>query len=207
MKLVLIDAGRLAEAEAALDAVEREALAGYTFEKRRRDWLLGRLAAKLAVQAVTGAPTGIRSEENGHPTATGLPPGWDLSLTHGHGFAGAICAPAPVGVDLELLRAVPPNGWRFFLTPAERDWLAGEPLGPHGEIIAWALKEAAYKAVQGRTEGMHHLTLDEVADGRARIGHPAGTLEARYQLGSRFCLAIASPVTGWLADVTWPQVP
>ena len=146
MRLVLIDASLLSDAEAALDDVERTTLAGYTFEKRRKDWLLGRYAAKLAVANSTGAPpvaVAIRSEANGHPIALGAAAGWDLSLTHGHGHAGALFAPAPVGVDLELLRAVPPNGWRFFLTPAERDWLAGEPLGAHGEIIAWALKEAA----------------------------------------------------------------
>jgi phosphopantetheinyl transferase len=207
---VLIDAARLPEAEAALDDVERETLARYSFEKRRRDWILGRFAAKLAVAEVTDlapAAVGIRSEENGHPVAVGAPVGWDLSLTHGHSFAGALCAPGAVGVDLELLRSVPPNGWRFFLTPSEREWLAGEPLGPHGEIIAWALKEAAYKAVQGETEGMHHLTLGEVGGGSARIGHPTGALEARYRVGERFCLAIAARDGTWIDEVAWPAIP
>lgn len=206
MKLILIDAGRLSEAEAALDAVEREALAGYSFEKRRRDWVLGRLAAKLAVADASGlgpAEIGIRSEKSGHPYAVGAPTGWDLSLTHGHGYAGALCAPGPVGVDLELLRAVPPNGWRFFLTPGERDWLGGEPLGKHGEIIAWALKEAAYKAVQGETEGMHHLKLEGVGGGMAKVGG----LEARYRVGERFCLAIAAQDGRWIDQVEWPEIP
>lgn len=210
MQMVLVADDQLSAAEAALDALEREALAGYRFEKRRRDWLLGRWAAKLALGAalaVEPARIGIRSEENGHPYGCldGAPlEGWDVSLTHGHGHAAALAARVPVGIDLELLRDVPPNGWRFFLTPAERAWLAGEPLGPRGEVVAWALKEAAYKAVRGETAGMHHLTLDEVGQGHARIG-PG--LVGRYRLGQRFCLAIATAErdAALLAGVSWPD--
>jgi phosphopantetheinyl transferase len=190
-------------AEAVLRPDERTTLAGFTFLKRRQDWLLGRLAGKLAVARGLGISQleriGIRSEENGHPVAEldGAPidGGWDLSLTHGHGRAAALLAPGQVGLDLERLREVPVGGWRFFLTPAEREWLAEGPLGPHGEIVAWALKEAAYKALQGRTRGMHHLTLEEVAEGRATLGNngPEGSLAGRYEVGEGFCLAIATP--------------
>jgi 4'-phosphopantetheinyl transferase EntD len=198
---------QLARAEAALTPFERLKFASYTFEKRRRDWLLGRLAGKLAVAGAAGLTAlkrvEIRSEENGHPVAwvDGLPVvGYDLSLTHGHGQAAALCAPGPVGLDLERLRDVPAGGWRFFLTAAEREWLAERPLGPHGEIVAWALKEAAYKALQGRTQGLHHLTLATVCDGRARLGHSGleGDLVGRYVVQAGFCLAVATPANAAL---------
>lgn len=212
--LVTADARLLASAEAALTRAEREAFAAFSFEKRRQDWLLGRYAAKLAVARAAGreeelASVEVSRDENGHPRATftgAWPDGWDLSLTHGHGRAAALVGPAAVGIDLERLRAIPPGGWRFFLTPRERDWLKEAPFGPHSEVVAWALKEAAYKAVQGRTQGMHHLTLDEVGRGEARIGHagPEGPLVARYEMGAGFCLAIATPapqLPAWLPEL------
>lgn len=189
---VVGDDQALSRAEALLTPLEREALAGYTFEKRRRDWLLGRLAAKLALCPHGPEKAEIRSGPKGQPLGFVAGEKFELSLTHGHDHAAALVADVPVGIDLEKLREVPERGWRFFLTPDERDWLAGKPLGPHGEIVAWALKEAAYKAVLGETEGMHHLGLKEVGEGRALIAHPSGDLVARYVVGPRFCLAVAS---------------
>lgn len=200
----------LARAEAALTPAEREAFARYTFPKRRHDWLLGRWAAKLAAADVAACPpehVGVASGEKGRPLLVAPGDrlaGWDLSLTHGHGRAAAIVAPGPAGVDLEAMRDVPPGGWRFFLAEDERAWLAGQPLGPHGEIVFWAVKEAAYKALHGEVDAMPSLrVVADAAAGRARVTHGGGALEARWCVKGGFCLAIAAPAPApaWLGQL------
>lgn len=200
----------LARAEAALTEAERAHFARYTFPKRRHDWLLGRWAAKLAAADACGcAPEAVEvaSGEKGRPlfvTPDASLGGWDLSLTHGHGRAAAIVAPGPAGVDLEAMRDVPPGGWRFFLAEDERAWLQGQPLGPFGEIVFWAVKEAAYKALHGEVDAMPKLRVAvDAAAGRARVTHAGGTVEARWCVKDGFCLAVAAPAPapGWLARI------
>lgn len=194
----------LEAAEAVLTPTERETLAGFQFPKRRNDWLLGRYAAKLAVcQAVEGVWTPrlveIRALETGRPWFIGADyrtSGWHLSITHGHGLAAALVGPAPVGIDLEKLRPLEPGGWRFFLSDEERAWLEAEPLGADGAIVAWALKEAAFKALHGAVTGVLKIRLEAAEDGRARLSHPGGELVARYAVEAGFCLAIATPAPG-----------
>ncbi len=185
----------LAAAEAALTPAERAAFAGYTFEKRRRDWLLGRWVAKQAAGRALGIgpeQVAIARGPKGQPLVAGhdLP----LSLTHGHGRAMAIVAPAPVGVDLEQDREVPGNGWRFFLSDAERAWLADQPLGPAGEIVFWAVKEAAFKVLAGEVEVMTHLHTT-VGPGTAAVASAAGPLAASWVRAGGFCVAVAAAGT------------
>ncbi|MFP5501786.1 MAG: 4'-phosphopantetheinyl transferase family protein, partial [Candidatus Sericytochromatia bacterium] len=169
-----------ARAEGLLTAAEREALALYTFPKRRRDWLLGRLAGKEALSRATGGdwqPEAITvsRHESGGPDFSGPDgrlAGWRLSISHGHGLAAGLATPEPSGVDLELFRAVEPGGWRFFLTEEERKWLEGEPLGAQGEILVWALKEAAYKAIRGSVRSVLELPVREAGGGRAVLDSP-----------------------------------
>lgn len=200
-KLFLLrpDEGHLATAEALLTGPEREALARYTFPKRRKDWLLGRLAAKRALATAGGwAPEAVSvlATESGRP-AFAAPDeslaGWTLSITHGHGHAAALVAPGPAGVDLERVRAVPQGGWRFFLTERERAWLADAPLGPAGEIVVWALKEAVYKALDGAVTGVIHLEVTSAGAGVARVDTPHGPFEGRYTTFDDFVLAVAAP--------------
>ena len=200
----------LAAAEAALTPAEREAFARYTFAKRRHDWLLGRWAAKLAAGDAAGwAPdaVGIVSGEKGRPLLAAPDErlaGWELTLTHGHGRAAAIVAPGAVGVDLEAMREVPANGWRFFLAEPERAWLSAAPLGPHGEIVFWAVKEAAYKALHGEVDAMPSLRVAvDAAAGTARVTYGGAAIAARWCVRDGFCLAIATPAPApaWLARV------
>lgn len=208
LHLLRPDEGHLATAEALLTGPEREALARYTFPKRRKDWLLGRLAAKRALAEAGGwAPetVSVLAGEAGRPTFWAPDDrlsGWDLSISHGHDHAAALVAPGPAGIDLERVRAVPENGWRFFLTEREREWLADGPLGPAGEIVVWALKEAVYKALHGAVTGVIHLEVAHAAVGSARIHTPHGPFEARYTTFDDFVLAIAAcEGAAWLTTV------
>lgn len=203
--------GALKSAPHVLTPEEQAALAHYSVPKRRREWLLGRLAAKEAIAGLTGLPlemVAIRKLPGGRP-AFHLPedrlPGWHLSISHSHGWAAALVAPGPAGVDLELLRELPEGGHRFYLSEAEREWLAGRPLGPHGAVIVWALKEAAFKALEGALPHLRGLEAT-VQDGRATLSWSGGEVLARYKEWRGFVLAIAAPVPAdWLDDVRWPD--
>lgn len=190
----------LAEAEAALAPDEACQLAGFRVEKRRHDWLLGRLAAKraglgllregqpLTSLAVAVAPGGAPSLCD---AATGAP-GPAVSITHSAGCAAALATFGRAGVDLEAQRPMPPGAARFFLTPAEQGWLAGGDWGADGELAAWALKEAAYKALGGAPGALTHLALQPAARGQAAtLSHAGVDLRGRWAMAGGFCLAIA----------------
>lgn len=207
-------AGLIDTAHAALTPEERALCDAFTFPKRRRDWLLGRLAAKQALQQASGRnwaldALAVLPQPNGGPGFTAPDDtlsGWGLSISHGHGRAAALVAPGPVGVDLERFRSLPEGGWRFFLNPKEREWLAGEPLGAYGEIVVWALKEAAYKALSGSVSGVLSLAVVKAEGGEATIAHADGVLFARYARLEESVVAVAAPapVGDWLRALAFP---
>jgi phosphopantetheinyl transferase len=170
----------------------------FAVERRRRDWLAGRLAAKLLVGR-TLAPTldaavplrdiEVENDADGAPHFTvarrsGLERGWSISIAHcaGHGA----CAIAQsgvtgrVGVDLERVRELRPELLRYFLSAGERRRLRrlaeSDPLGPITPLALWTIKEAVIKAAPRLTERtMHnvHLTWDETGHVSAAIAGPA----------------------------------
>ena len=124
--------------------------------KRRRDWLMGRIAAKEAVRvwvlarqgfALLPADIEIAAEAEGRPVAT--TPGLDvdlpwISIAHAGGAAVAAAADYPVGADYELLAGVDA------VLLAEGGFTEAElaTLGHSVESLlgGWCAKEAAAKA-------------------------------------------------------------
>jgi enterobactin synthetase component D len=107
---------------------------------RRLDFIAGRTALHLAL----GSDAPILSDDRGAPA---LPPGWVGSVSHKHGRAAALVAPAgagQLGVDLEL--AAPPRVdiSRRVMTARE---LAELTDGGRGVTLRFAIKEAIYKAI------------------------------------------------------------
>ncbi|MEB3195923.1 MAG: 4'-phosphopantetheinyl transferase superfamily protein [Candidatus Sericytochromatia bacterium] len=195
-----------------LTAQERQQYDAFAFPKRRDEWLLGRWAAKRAAVKAwgEGASPGafeVQVSEHGapclhHPAGEALPA--RLSISHSHGLATAVVAAEWVGIDLEVQRPMPSGAWRFFLTEAERDWLAGAPWGPHSELVAWALKEAAYKALQGSSRSLVPLKLTPHArPGWAALAHAGQSLLGRWQWVDQVCLAlvVAGEAPAWFADL------
>lgn len=190
-----------------LSAQEREHLAALPTEKRRRDWLLGRAAAKEAVRALLGATApaweefSVLAGPEGGPLLAGA--GLEevrVSLSHGHGRALAWArrsgtAGGLPGVDLERVRPRPEGTLRFYLDPEERAPVLalpagqGEVAGPRDDlgVLLWALKEAAFKAlVPPRGVGLLDVKVElaspwEAARGLARVDYrgPCAALAAR----------------------------
>lgn len=151
---------------------EREVLDGLRVEKRRTDWLLGRWAAKLAVQSalatgsvsvemsrVAGAApaVAILASEDGSPrvyfqSAGGAGPSVSVSISHsaGVGFAAAAPGTDPLGCDVE---AIEPRSDAFvadYFTDAERQAMAGLSGSDHALLanLVWSAKESALKALR-----------------------------------------------------------
>jgi phosphopantetheinyl transferase (holo-ACP synthase) len=217
-----------AELEARLTPAEQSVLAGWPAEKRRQDWLLGRIAAKQAVRAAyarEGSPppdwteVEVGSSEDGAPrlVIAGEPDGLAVSLTHGHGrAAGWALRPGEggglPGVDLEQVRPRRLGTLRFYLHEDERSWvraLPGSEVDPPpaegpwtprdlAAIVLWALKEAAFKALQPpRGTGLLDVAVEletpyDAERGVARVRYLGQAEERARRLG------LSGVEAGWL---------
>jgi 4'-phosphopantetheinyl transferase len=161
------------EDDAWLVPAEARVLAGLRFDKRRREWRLGRYAAKRAVlgwlrrggdasvahAAVAVGPGAIeiRAAGDGAPDAwldgTRLPVA--LSISHRSGVA--LCAVAGAGVALGCdVERVEPRSEAFvqdYFTAEERELVARVSAGPGdarwlAAALTWSAKEAALKALR-----------------------------------------------------------
>lgn len=131
------------------------------FAKRRRDWLLGRVAAKDAVRTWLGDKTGNRelhpaafaiAREDGGTLrvkhlAAGLPCP-SLSISHSNGSALGVAHHDSVGVDLERVVPRERSFLETFTREDEREWI-GDLLAQNGDEAMtrlWCAKEAVSKS-------------------------------------------------------------
>ena len=142
-------------ADRLLHPAELATAAAFASEVRRRSYISGRIAAKLAIRQVfpglSGPEVHITANPLGKPIAEGLPGPYSVSISHSDHHGAAVCFPAafPMGVDIE--------------TPEEKNRpiissiLTGEELTllqtHHGSLeylhVIWTAKEAA-----GKTTGL-----------------------------------------------------
>jgi phosphopantetheinyl transferase len=168
-------------------------------ETRRRDWLIGRVAAKDAVRrliqgrhgmAFYPADVEIVTDEHGRPRVAGawcasLPAAPVVSLSHSGGIAVAIAGESPadggVGIDLERIGAAAADFERVAFNAEERALLADLPADARSEwaLRFWCAKEAVAKAL-GRS-------------------HAAGPHDAIVQAPDRASGLIALRLAGELA--------
>jgi 4'-phosphopantetheinyl transferase len=162
-----------------LSPAERATFDAFALQRRRRDWLAGRLAAKRAVRAVARATGGaappwstisVLNEPNGAPyiVVDGRPElaaTWNISIAHDDGFAAcAIACTAPagyVGVDIERERPLAPEMLRYVLTVGERERLHGAALSEApAPLTIWTVKEAVMKSGRGEVcDALRHVEL------------------------------------------------
>ena len=128
---------------------ELDCLSARAVEKRRTEFLLGRLAAFRALRALGVTPQPVLKAESRAPVWQG---GIVGAITHSGGRACAVVArkevTCGVGVDLEALEPrVNFNISTKVCTEAEQAWLAEAPAEKHTRLkMIFSAKEAGFKA-------------------------------------------------------------
>jgi acyl transferase domain-containing protein/phosphopantetheinyl transferase len=192
-------------AATVLSRAERQTFAAMTGPmKRRRDWLMGRIAAKEAVRAwvlqqdgvaVLPADIEISAEPEGRPfaqilsnQAVSVPM---ISIAHSTGAAIAAAASVPVGADFEYLTSVDAT------LLAEGGFSAEEraEMGTTAEALlsGWCAKEAAAKSAGTGLTGRPKSFVLTTQQGGARVRRPDGsevTVQVLAQGGTVVALAL-----------------
>ncbi len=194
--------------EEFLSATEMARASAFKFAPPREHFLLGRLAAKLALAAKSGTANfvnfEIRNGERGQPLVehpTDCQSG--VTITHGGGMAVALAFPRdfPLGVDLEVIDASRAATVRAAVkfSPAERVWLkAGGVQEDAACLLLWAAREAFGKLLgTGLSVGWDTLrlrSLEAVCPGiwRGLYDHQAAT-QCWLWAGKERVLAISMP--------------
>jgi 4'-phosphopantetheinyl transferase len=168
----------------ALSAAEAERLAAFRLDKRRREWLAGRLAAKSLLAAAESGPLSsyeIGIDKYGRPSCGGRL----VSISHSNGWALAAYKPgcAFLGADLEKVEERHPAWYSDYFHPAELP-----APDPSAATRLWAVKEAMMKAL-GLGLMVDPLDIRVTAKGvelrgkaqerHAELGSPAFDLETR----------------------------
>ena len=125
-------------------------------EKRKAEWLAGRLAAKRLMQEEWNlTPLNWQVGRDGlAPAVIGADlPSIALSLSHSLGLGAATVSDTrtegSAGIDIQHIRPVHPGLCARVFTDSERDQIAaqfGSQNDTAGMLLLWALKEAAIKA-------------------------------------------------------------
>ena len=175
---------------------EISALSARGNEKRISERIAGRVAAKRAIVALSGAsPEQVQIENlpSGAPIAkvAGLP-GPQLSISHSHGHAVAMVRESgPLGIDLEAIESRSPAFVSEWFSEKESALVGNDP---RLQTLAWSAKEAVLKALgQGMAlnpreiqlvaidgESLHVELFGDVAQAHTRIG--GGKLDLRWRL-------------------------
>ncbi len=176
--------------------------------QRRQDWLAGRWAAKGLVREylreranlaldpaqieIGNAPTGAPLLQR--PLCSEI----HISIAHsaGYGLAG-LALGAPIGVDLQHIRAVRLDFHERVLSEHERAQLAHHFSGREGVLVFWALKEAAIKAQRTRpTPALREISVTLTEPGQAEISLGTQRLKAQWGRWGEFIWAWAlTPLT------------
>ena len=144
-----------------LSTGEKSRIAGLRFEKRRRDWRLGRWTAKRAVASCLNLPVDahfleeieIRAAPSGAPEVFLFNQRAAVSLSLSHRASKALCvvgfSEMSLGCDLELVESRDDSFVTEFLTANEQKLVDGAPRKERPMLITllWSAKESALKAL------------------------------------------------------------
>lgn len=145
--------------------------------RRRPEWIGGRLAFARATSELGWPRVALGTGHRGEPT---VPDGLAGSISHKDALAVALVARADgatLGVDLEALAPARPSIEEIALRPEEREALHRLPDAQrwHALVLAFAVKEALYKALHPRLR--RYVRYDEAA-----VLLATGTPEIRLHL-------------------------
>jgi 4'-phosphopantetheinyl transferase len=144
-----------------LSPSERQAYAHFRFDKRRREWLLGRWTAKRLLRLSDQAyrdlelnAISVGNDPDGAPFLSVQGKGrlpLSLSISHRQERAfSALCASFPVGADIERVEAHAPSFVRDYFTAQEAERVFSAPPQMRNALatVIWSAKEAVLKAVR-----------------------------------------------------------
>ena len=155
-----------------LSGEELACLDTFGSEKRRREFIAGRAAARSLLArrlACDPADVPLRIADDGAVDVAPSPEPQSapvhLSIAHSGPHAVAVISEQPVGVDLEEIVPRDPGLERFLMAPDQRGVISDWPYAwDESLVLAWTLKEAVLKA---RRSGFRlspkklHLTLND----------------------------------------------
>ncbi len=195
-------------AATVLAASERAAFAALPPGKRRRDWLMGRIAAKEAARAWVWQHLGVAmlpadlvigNDDAGRPfvdagsfDAFGLGEPPQISLSHAEGAALAAAAPPgqAVGIDLEFGARVDPALLAEGAFDAAERAVLGDSL-----LAGWCAKEAAAKALGQGLAGRPRAFVIEQDGAGFQVRSTGGltfAVSLRQEGGAAMALALAA---------------
>ncbi len=143
-------------------SAEIDVLNRFRSEKRRKEWVTGRVAAKEAasefLRRTPSEPIEILMGNNGEPL---VQEPIFISITHSNGIALALVSEAPVGVDLEKVEERPDSFLDFYFSEKEKDFISEKDhLATDEQITAlWTAKEAVSK-VLGKGGQLNFKTIE-----------------------------------------------
>jgi 4'-phosphopantetheinyl transferase len=187
----------LPDTQSWLSRGESEVLAGLHLPRRRRDWMLGRWAAKRAALVAAREWGGMREADveiiaaaDGAPEAwlDGRPAPFTISLSH-RGGLGACLVAAPgvmAGCDIELVEPRAPVFAADWFTNGELAQVAVTPPARRdlAVTVIWSVKESVLKALR------QGLRLDprgvDVVLAEPDVGQGGWRPAAAFSAGRRF---------------------
>ncbi len=156
--------------------------AAFRMEKRRSEWLAGRLAAKTLLASAAGKPLAsfeITVDTLGRPSCGGAL----LSISHSGGWAMAAMKPGSgfLGADLEKIEERHPAWYRDYFHASELP-----APDPSEATRVWAIKEALLKALGlGLAADPMNIRTDNMTftgkalERYASLGSPVFSVETR----------------------------
>ncbi|MGA7617148.1 MAG: 4'-phosphopantetheinyl transferase superfamily protein [Thermoanaerobaculia bacterium] len=176
------------------------ALAKFRTAKRREEWALSRIAAKLLAidRHLCSDPkecSVVSTEEGPRLMIRNQESSWNLSISHSHGLGAAALDAMGIGVDLEKVRDLDEKAFKFFLVPSEIRLMKALPL-EHASIHFWCCKEAAWKT-QSQELTLRKISVELMDEHRDRLvlkyrAAPSGVVES-FSLDANYVGAIAEP--------------
>ncbi len=196
MRYLHSEAGDGDRMRALLSGEEIQRVEAFSDPKRRREFVLGRAAARLLLSerlAVAPSEVVLRVAESGvvEVAAGGL----YLSISHSGDWAVAVASPRRIGVDIERIAPRLPELEQYMLHPDEPSLTDVLPLDKErADILCWTLKEATLKAMhRGLAYSPKKLRLDvDFGRGRATVRDADGYLwEAWFEERDGYYAAVS----------------
>ncbi len=203
---------------------EQARLDGFRFDKRRRDWLLGRWTAKIAMLGITDLSyrdigrIEIASATDGapQPMLDGEPCMAHLSLSHSNdrAFVTVSRGTAALGCDIELVEPRSPVFVETYFTASEAERVARVDPRYRDLLVTmiWSAKESTLKALrtglQADTRGVEVIDDSDCSGtgwkAARTIAANAGEFSCLWRRDGRFILSVVAdgpvetprPITG-----------